>query len=237
MGITESQARYLQSKSQYCSTSIENSVPEHQVYIDAYWIYKTEVSIGMYKECVDDGVCSQPVNFYSKERGTYYNDPKYDNYPVIFIRWIDADSYCNWAGGRLPTEAEWEKAARGTDGRLFPWGDDFPNLENSNTSFSQGDTTPVDGYPSGASPYGVLNLAGNVYEWVGDWYISKYYQSSPYENPAGPSNLSGELERRSVRGGSFAYDLGCSNAVTHDWWEDYEAGYAVGFRCVIPYIP
>ena len=233
MGLTEKEVDYLQLNSQYCSAALDLSIPRHKVFLDGYWIYRTEITNAMYKLCVNDGVCSSPKNSYSKERTDYFTNPKYKDYPVVFVSWIDADNYCNWAGGRLPTEAEWEKAARGTDNRLFPWGNDFPVSDLANTTFSKLDTEPVDSYPLGASPYGVYNLAGNVYEWVADWFSATYYQSSPYENPTGPSNLSGELDRRVVRGGAFTYDLGCACSATHDWWEYYEAGYAVGFRCVV----
>lgn len=242
MGLTLEEIRDLQLKSKDCSQSLDSSTPNHTVYLDAYWIYKSEVSNRMYKQCVEAGFCKEPVNVYTGDPGAeqiadYYTNSKYDNYPAVWVTWADAENYCRWAGGKLPTEAEWEKAARGTDGRIFPWGNDFPTNQNSNVFPTSFLPSPIDDFPLGASPYGVLNMAGNVYEWVADWYSSKYYQTSPYENPTGPANLSKELDKRVVRGGAFAYDLGCATTATHDWWEEFQAGYVVGFRCAVPNVP
>jgi len=147
-----------------------DQIPLHTVYLDAFWIDKYEVTNRQYALCVADRLCTGPTNYSSNTRSDYFNNPNYSNYPVINVSWEDANNYCNWAGKRLPTEAEWEKAARGEDGRVFPWG--TVNINNTLLNFNQsiGDTTEVGDYPNGASPYGVLDMAGNVWEWVADWY-------------------------------------------------------------------
>jgi len=161
--------------------------PQHTVYLDAFWIDRTEVTNAMYEKCVTAGACIQPYNSRSASRKSYYGNADFIDYPVIYVDWNDAQAYCAWTGRRLPSEAEWEKAARGVDGRIYPWGNTAPDLSKLNYNYPYGDTTAVGGYPSLASPYGALDMAGNVYEWVNDWYSSRYYQQSPSRNPVGPA--------------------------------------------------
>ena len=173
--------------------------PQHKVILDAFWIDKTEVTNALYAKCVGDGVCRSPVNAGENSAQAYYGNPKYDNYPVQGIRWTDGQTFCKWAGARLPSEAEWEKAARGTDGRLYPWGNQPPDATRLNFDRNVGGPSAVGSYPAGASPYGALDMAGNLWEWVADWYSHDFYQRSPALNP-----LESEPQAyRACRGGSW----------------------------------
>lgn len=186
-----------------------DEVPVHKVYLDAFYIDLTEVTNKQWQECVDAGACKPPrrtdccLEKSVGARPFYYGNPEYDDYPVVFISWYDARDYCAWRGARLLTEAEWEKASRGVDERTYPWGTQEPTPELLNyrgpKDFSIKNTSPIGSFPLGASPYGVLDLAGNVYEWVWDVYAPDYYQISPYRNPKGPE----EGAYRVTRGGSF----------------------------------
>ena len=171
----------------YTAKSVEK--PQHRVYLDAYWIDRTEVTKAQYQQCVAARKCRAPSCV-----GT-----RVDEHPVVCVSWQDAADYCAWAGKRLPTEAEWEKAARGTDGRKYPWGNEAPDCGRLNFFFRSKpcveSTSAVGAFPSGASPYGALDMAGNVSEWVADWYDEKYYASSPTQNPTGPpSGQNGSCE-------------------------------------------
>jgi formylglycine-generating enzyme required for sulfatase activity len=167
----------------------DDEKPQHIVYLDAYWMDRYEVSNAQYRQCVVAGACQA-----STDQDILYNRPEQ---PVVTVNWSDADTYCRWAGARLPSEAEWEKAARGTDGRVYPWGNDWED-DRANT-FDTGLYRPavVGSYPEGASWIGALDMAGNVWEWVSDWYGD--YPSGKQVNPTGPA--SGDY--RVLRGGSW----------------------------------
>lgn len=180
----------------------DDELPWHDVSISAYWMDQTEVTNGMYGLCVQAGICRPPQKPSSAKRPAYFGSPEFQDYPVVQITWGDAQAYCAWAGRRLPTEAEWERAARGDDQRTYPWGDEPPSARFANFNALIRDTSRVGSYPAGASPYGALDMAGNVWEWVSDLYASNYYASSPAADPTGPADNFGRFQRV-IRGGSF----------------------------------
>lgn len=201
--------------------------PVHTVYLDAFWIDKFKVTNSLYKKCVDADKCKPPSPTSSQTRTNYYGNAQFDNYPVIHVSWEDANTYCSWAGKRLPTEAEWEKTARGTDGRIYPWGNSFDANKLNSSDGGKGDTTAVGSYPAGASPSGAMDMAGNVYEWVADWYDSNYYSSSPRNNLKGPS--SGSL--RVGRGGSWFDNANDVRAANRSNGGPGNRFGSLGFRC------
>ena len=197
--------------------------PTHTVNLNAFWIDTYEVTNALYHKCVEAGACQPPQNTSNGD----YDDPAYGNFPVVQVIWADADQYCRWAGKHLPTEAEWEKAARGTDARIYPWGNTFdPALVNSayNTNLK---TTAVGSFPGGASPYGAMDMAGNVWEWVADWYAVNYYALYQRNNPKGPSTG----QYRVVRGGSWLGDASRSRASLRFGFTPITSHFDLGFRC------
>jgi len=224
----------------YCPRRyFEDEEPVHTVTLDDYYIDQYEVTNAHYAACVDAGVCNRPSRQRSIYSSTYYFDTAYEDYPVIYLSWQDAHTYCMWRGVRLPTESEWEKAARGTEGWLYPWGDSFEgdraNFCDSNCTFPGANNDYDDGYqdiaPVGSyapNGYGLYDMAGNVWEYVADWYDADYYASSPFRNPSGPTSG----ESRVIRGGGAAYSSGDDLRTTNrgsaspDW-----ALEPRGFRC------
>jgi serine/threonine-protein kinase len=206
-----------------------NEKPQHTVHLDAFWIDQTDVTNVMYAKCVSAGACNKPDGLSSYTHSSYYGNTQFDNYPVIHVNWSMADTYCKWAGRHLPTEAQWEKAARGADGRTYPWGNNGPDNTLLNYNNSVGDTTAVGSYPKGASQYGVFDMAGNVSQWVADLYQSGYYAmlGNNASNPQGPS--SGDF--RVLRGGAwFSNDDSVRSAVRGTYGLPVNSFY-VGFRC------
>lgn len=175
--------------------------PAHTVSFDTFWIDKLEVTNAMYMLCVQAGACVPPHDWTSDKRASYFNNEEFKDYPVVNVTWEQAEIYCTWANRRLPTEAEWERAARGDDFRNYPWGDEPPSELYANYNHIINDTTRVGSYAIGASPFGALDMAGNVWEWVADLYGTEYYKISPDHNPTGPEVSNTYL--RVIRGGSF----------------------------------
>ncbi len=206
-----------------------SDAPVHTVYLDAFWIDRTDITNKMYSLCVNAGVCKAPANSSSSTHSSYYGNSQFDNYPVIYVDWNMANAYCKWAGRQLPTEAQWEKAARGTDGRTYPWGNSIDcslaNYYGNGNSACVGDTTEVGKYPNGASPYGALDMAGEVWQWVNDWYDSNYYSNSPSSDPLGPA--SGQY--RVLRGGTWYRHL--VRSANRDGGAPTDTSDGVGFRC------
>jgi formylglycine-generating enzyme required for sulfatase activity len=209
--------------------------PQRAVFLPTFWIDRTEVTNADYRECVDAGVCSAQ----SGGDFNYHNNPAFDDFPVVFVSWDDADTYCRWIGKRLPTEAEWEKAARGTDGRIWPWGNALKDnvydpVQRANVGDSVTDgPKQVGSYPKGASPYGALDMAGNVWEWVSDWCSPTYYRDrpDPDTSPPGPTQ-SGSNRRKVIRGGSWG-TIGVDARTAERNAVPSGPSYDIGFRCVM----
>lgn len=235
--------------------------PQHEVYVNAFWIDKTEVTNAQFCKFLN-AKGNQKTNgvrwfepgaghrgivygYIEEKNGVFKTKPGYENYPAIEVSWYGAKAYCDWIGGKLPTEAEWEYAAKGPQNKIYPWGNEFNgnlvnyrdstlNFDNlaKDTSFSDGYAlwAPVGSYPDGASWCGALDMVGNVHEWVSDWYSADYYSISPKNNPKGPGN--GTL--KIGRGGSWydsRWQVRCSyrkiltpSSARMHW---------IGFRCVL----
>ena len=225
----------------------DNEKPPHMVDLDAFWIDRTEVTNAMFArfvavtgyktraERIGSSTVPNPLATWEHTTGANWQHPRgsgsdlteLEQHPVVHVTWDDADAYCQWAGRRLPTEAEWEKAARGTDGRLYPWGNSWPTGKLSNFDRNVGGTMPVGSYPDGMSPYGALDMAGNVWEWVADYHSEKYYEVSSPRNPQGPSS---GIDRV-MRGGSWYMEAGNIRAAYRGWDDQTKMNVHVGFRC------
>ncbi len=207
--------------------------PNHRVELDAFYIDTYEVTMSLYGTFMRATEHRTPV---------HRTDPSYTVWhegampaslaavPVVNVDWFDARAYCQWAGKRLPTEAEWEKAARGTDDRRFPWGNVEPTLQHLNFNQQwQGAQTlkPVGSYEKGTSPYGAYDMAGNVWEWVADWYEADYYTKSPCCNPQGPSTGT----RRVIRSSGWQVETPQVRIFTRIASDPLDRNHSTGFRC------
>ncbi|WP_455378225.1 formylglycine-generating enzyme family protein [Petrachloros mirabilis] len=242
--------------------SSDDERPQRKVFIDAFWIDRYEVTNAQYKQFID--TTSHPAPTHSISKFTLWSHnvpfPGSEEHPVVNVRWKDAVAYCNWLGRRLPTEAEWEKAARGADGQRYPWGNEWDFTRSNSASYWAGRTIefkdgeewkafwiagdgarisreqglrgevltmPVGSFPDGASPYGVFDMAGNVSEWVMDWYEPYSYLNAPLSNPQGPD---GQL-LKVVRGGSWLKPARSLRTTDRDYGYPSEPASGIGFRC------
>ncbi len=228
------------------SNDYKDEKPIHTVILDGYWIGKTEVTVGQFRQFVEDkgyktdaeksgGAYTWTGKDWEKKKDINWKNPGFkqdDNHPVVCVSWNDAKAYCDWLSTekdlpfKLPTEAQWEKAARGTTKSKYPWGNNEPDNTLANFKWMVGKTSPVDSYSGGASPYGLLNMAGNVWEWCYDWYDSGYYNKSPDRNPTGPDSGS----NRVVRGGGWLVDAGYLRCADRAVVRPSDRGPNLGFR-------
>lgn len=222
--------------------------PLHSVYLDGYWIDKFLVTNRLYARFLNDmgnfnlhmsGLFGDKwVSGYFANKtdarlvevsGQWCIKKGYEDHPVTQVSWYGAKAYCEWAGGRLPTEAEWEKAARGMDARIYPWGNANPNFDLANYEGCVKDTNKVGSYPRGASYYGLLDMAGNVWEMINDWYLEDYYIRSPKLNPQGPEKGTDKV----IRGGSWGNTERYLRCTYRSRINPADASSNLGFRCVV----
>ncbi len=209
--------------------------PVHIVELPSFYIDTYEVTNDLYQSCVNANVCVPPESTTSNSHGSYYGNPQFGSYPVIAVTWEMAKIYCEGRGARLPRETEWEKAARGNDGREYPWGNGIDQTFANYNNFSTGDTTEVGKYEKGKSPYGLYDMAGNVSEWTADWY-------EPYPgNPAGTPDYSSDFKYgtiyRVIRGGSWLESKLALRTFDRGGQEPSHSVIAIGFRCAIDATP
>jgi sulfatase modifying factor 1 len=200
----------------------ESSRPQREVYLDAFMIDRIEVTNNDFREYVQE----------TGARPKVWEDPSAvgaEMEPIAGVLWLEADAYCRWAGKRLPTEAEWEKAARGTDGRVYPWGDEWDPSRVNTMESELGRIMPVGSFPSGVSPFGVLDMAGNVQEWVSDYFDPDYYSYAPDRNPRGPDKV---LDH-GLRGGSWRSPQKFTMTFYRNSSHAVSVNLRVGFRCAV----
>jgi formylglycine-generating enzyme required for sulfatase activity len=212
-----------------------DEIPQHSVTLSAFWIDRAEVSNAQFARCVEAGVCMTPFEPAMEVDGDYYGNPQYGDYPVVNVSWVQAQSYCEWAGGTLPSEAQWEYASRGPESPTYPWGEVPPDETLLNYGRNVGSTTEAGSYAASVSWCGALDLAGNVWEWVADWYGP--YPPEAQTDPLGPEKGSCHV----LRGGSW-FDIGdfgraanryCLREAMRDYQGPVGHGFNVGFRCVV----
>jgi formylglycine-generating enzyme len=211
--------------------------PKHKIHVDAFLIGKYEVTNAQYNAFVKATGHRLPENDSDPKFNIWKGDvmlPHVEELPAINVSWDDAVAFCKWSGARLPTEAEWEKAARGTDGRTYPWGNEPPSGNRANYSFDPvsmwdgpASLAKKDQYEFGRSPYGAFEMAGNVWEWVQDWYDENYYKSSPAKNPQGPEKGEGRV----IRGASWRNTADMLKAANRNKHVPTSRRVYIGFRC------
>jgi formylglycine-generating enzyme required for sulfatase activity len=244
---------FLMGSTSNDSNADADEFPQHEVYLNGFWIDRTEVTNAMFTSFLNEegnqseaeevwlGIGGENVRI-EKVSGEWQALSGYVDHPAVGVTWYGARAYCEWAGRRLPSEAEWEKAARSINGAIYPWGDEFDSsLANVGDAISCSPSgcdgvdraAPVGSFPGGASPYGALDMAGNVWEWVADWYGSDYYSISPSENPMGLSP--GEI--RVLRGGAWNFNPASARAANRGWGDPDHSGDDYGFRCALDSSP
>jgi len=207
------------------SNLADDERPAHHVYLNAFYMDKYEVTVGQYAKYLEVTDMEEPPDWH------IMNQPQHQKRPVVNVDWEDAVMYCKWAGKRLPTEAEWEKAARGTDGRIYPWGNEVPTRLHANYGRKEWNNhlalVPVGSFEEGRSSYGIYDMAGNAWEWVSDWYDYDYYKNSPRRNPTGPTTG----EDKVVRGGSWLYVPEFLRSAHRFAAQPTNRHFGYGFRC------
>ncbi len=207
------------------ATGDADEQPVRKVYVDAFFMDLHQLSVAQYARFLEDTHHEAPPEW------SLMNRPQNQNRPVANVDWTEAAAYCTWAGKRLPTEAEWEKAARGTDGRTYPWGNQPPTGLHANSGkevwSNHAVLTPVGTFEEGKSPYGIYDMAGQVWEWVGDWYDPDYYKTSPQKNPTGPATGVSKV----VRGGSWGSNATALRSAERESHLTSFRGLGTGFRC------
>jgi formylglycine-generating enzyme required for sulfatase activity len=206
-----------------CNDAVDNQCsddekPKHTVSLSGFSIDRTLVTQAQYTSCINAGACAVPSCDWSCDNSSF---------PASCMTWQDASNYCAWAGERLPTEAEWEKAARGEQGNKYPWGSKEPDCTLANFAGCGGAAKAVGSLPAGASPYGLFDMAGNVVEFVADVYDAGYYAMSPASDPPGPASGT----RHGGRGGGFKSPALYLRTSKRDWYDPTDAGPSLGFRC------
>jgi formylglycine-generating enzyme required for sulfatase activity len=198
----------------------EEEKPQHTVSLSAFEIDRTEVTQEQYAACVEAGACAPPSCTW---------DCTKTSYPAGCVELAQAKAYCAWVSKRLPTEAEWEMAARGTDGRRYPWGDDAPDCTHTNMAGCGDHADAVGARPAGASPYGALDMAGNAVEMVADWYDAQFYatRAATANDPEGPATGT----RYVGRGGGYKSEAVYQRASSRDWYDLTDESEPLGFRC------
>jgi iron(II)-dependent oxidoreductase len=227
MGTSDADLIEMENQHRWKREWFADEMPQHRVYLGAFYIDETPVTNAEYKKFLDAGARRAVPTNWDARRRTYAIGAS--DHPVVCVSWDDANAYADWANKRLPTEAEWEKSARGADGRWFPWGNRFDATRFNSSEANLRGTTPVTKFaPHGTSPFGVVDLVGNVWEWCADFYDAEYYKSSPERNPRGPASS----DWRVLRGGAWDAAPDCARCASRDYIAP-ELGYAtVGFRCV-----
>jgi formylglycine-generating enzyme required for sulfatase activity len=234
MGTSPDQERALAEKAGTPVGTLGTEMPTHQVNVGEFWLDREPVTNAEYKKFLESNA-AHPVpetelallKQWGWDAGTRSFPAGRENYPVVLVSWNDAEAYCRWAGKRLPTEAEWEKAARGTDGRLYPWGNEWDDSRTAYGKSGAVDAAPVDSFPGGASPYGAKQMVGNIWQWT-----STLWMPYPYQADDGREDLQ-QAGSRVTRGGMFAFGPAVSRTTVRSALEVDNRAISVGFRCAL----